>query len=96
MQLKPINDFVVVEPDQKEEKSESGLLFLPDEAKKESVFGTALAVGPGKDDVPMVVKAGDRVLFIRRFNSEVEFGGKKLRILNVSDILAVVEESDDL
>jgi chaperonin GroES len=56
MNLKPLNDRVIVKPKEAVEKSKGGVI-LPDTANKEKpIEGTVIAVGPGK-----VNDAGNRV-----------------------------------
>ncbi len=47
MQLKPLGDRVVVQPIEREEKTESGL-YLPDTAKEKPQEGKVVAVGSGR------------------------------------------------
>ncbi len=90
--LKPLDDRVVVEPNEAEEKTPGGIL-LPDTAKQKPQQGKVVAVGPGKlsDDgnlLAMAVKVGDIVLYGKYSGSDVEVNGKELKILRESDILA--------
>ena len=66
MNVKPLEDRIVVEPNEAETTTSSGLV-IPDTAKEKPQQGTVTAVGPGRttDDgkvVPMAVKVGDTVL----------------------------------
>jgi chaperonin GroES len=45
--LKPLSDRLVVEPQEKEEKTPSGII-LPEMAKEKPQKGTVLAAGPGR------------------------------------------------
>ena len=90
--LKPLDDRVVLEPLEAEEKTAGGIL-LPDTAKQKPQQAKVVAVGPGKlsdkgDRVAMAVKVGDTVLFGKYSGSDVEVNGKELKILRESDILA--------
>ena len=90
--LKPLDDRVVVEPLEAEEKTAGGIL-LPDTAKQKPQQGKVVAVGPGKshDDgsrTAVGVKVGDTVLYGKYSGSDVEVNGKELKILRESDILA--------
>ena len=94
MAIKPLDDRVVVEPLEAEEKTAGGIL-LPDTAKQKPQRGKIIAVGPGKllesgTRVALSVKAGDEVLYGKYSGSEVEVDGKELKILRESDILAKV------
>jgi chaperonin GroES len=94
MAIKPLDDRIVVEPLEAEEKTAGGIL-LPDTAKQKPQRGKILSVGPGKllengNRVALAVKVGDEVLYGKYSGSEVEVGGKELKILRESDILAKV------
>jgi chaperonin GroES len=94
MAIKPLDDRIVVEPLEAEEKTAGGIL-LPDTAKQKPQRGKILAVGPGKllesgTRVAVSVKPGDEVLYGKYSGSEVEVDGKELKILRESDILAKV------
>lgn len=97
MQIKPIFDYVLIEPI-KEEKTKSGIL-IPETATQEGPKqGMVIAVGPGKKDetgkiVSLDIKPGDRVLFtINRYASnEVKNDDKEYLIIKAEDILAILE-----
>jgi chaperonin GroES len=90
--LKPLDDRVVVEPTEAEEKTAGGIL-LPDTAKQKPQQGKVVAVGPGKlsdegNRLALAVKVGDTVLYGKYSGSDVEVNGKELKILRESDLLA--------
>ena len=90
--LKPLDDRVVVEPLEAEEKTSGGIL-LPDTAKQKPQQGKVVAVGPGKlsdkgDRIALGVKVGDTVLFGKYSGSDVEVNGTEYKIMREGDILA--------
>jgi chaperonin GroES len=90
--LRPLDDRVVVESLEAEEKTSGGIL-LPDTAKQKPQQGKVIAVGPGKlsdkgDRLALGVKVGDTVLFGKYSGSDVEVGGREFKILREADILA--------
>ena len=92
--LKPLDDRVVVEQIEAEEKTAGGIL-LPDTAKQKPQRGRVIAAGPGKlsdsgERLTLAVKVGDEVLFGKYSGSDVEVGGKELKILRESELLAKV------
>ena len=89
MKLKPINDRVVVEPAQAEERTAGGII-IPDTAKEKPQRGTVIAVGPGKDDTKMTVKAGDTVLYGKYAGQELSYQGKDYLIMREDDILVIL------
>ena len=95
MNLKPLNDRVVVSPLTADEKTAGGVI-LPDTAKEKPNKGKVLAVGPGKllDDgkcVALAVKAGDVVYYGKYSGTEVKVSGTELKILREEDILGIEE-----
>ncbi len=92
--LKPLGDRLVVEPQEQEQKTASGLV-LPETAKEKPQQGTIIAAGPGRRDddgkrVPLDVAVGDTVLYAKYGGTEVKIDGKKVLILKESDVLAIV------
>ena len=94
MNLKPLDDRVVVEPLTAEEKTAGGIV-LPDAAKEKPQRGKVLAVGPGRlldsgERCPVAVKVGDEGLCAKYGGTEIEVEKKEVKILRESDILAKV------
>lgn len=94
LKIRPLDDRVVVEPLEADEKSAGGIL-LPDSAKQKPQRGRVLAVGPGKlrdngERSTLSVQKGDEVLYGRYSGSDVEVDGRDVKIMRESDILAKV------
>lgn len=89
MSIKPLADRVLVEPKEAETKTAGGL-YIPDNAKEKPQEGKVIAVGSGKKDEPMEVKAGDTVLYGKYAGTEINVGGKSYMIMRQSDILAII------
>ena len=94
--IKPLEDRVVVQANEAEARTASGLV-IPDTAKEKPQEGTVIAVGPGRfgDDnerIPMDVKEGDVVIYSKYGGTEIKVGGEEYLILSARDILAVVEK----
>ncbi|MGZ3302388.1 MAG: co-chaperone GroES [Isosphaeraceae bacterium] len=92
--LKPLDDRVVVEPVEAEEKTAGGIV-LPDTAKEKPQRGKVLAVGPGKlldsgERAEIGVIEGDEVLFGKYSGTEIKVDGEEIKILRESDILAKI------
>ena len=93
--IRPMDDRVVVEAIEAEEKSQGGI-FLPDTAKEKPQKGKVIAIGEGKmlDDgkrAPMSVKKGDIVLYAKYGGSEIKVENKEVLIMRESDVLAKVD-----
>ena len=89
MNVKPLSDRVLVEPNPAEEKTAGGL-FIPDTAKEKPLAGTVIAVGPGTAEVKMEVAVGDQVLYGKYSDTEINIDGKDYLIMRQNDILAII------
>jgi chaperonin GroES len=89
IKIKPLEDRVLVEPMEAEERTASGII-IPDSAKEKPQKGTIVAVGSGTKDIEMQVKVGDEVLYGKYAGTELSNDGKDYLIMRQSDILAVV------
>ena len=93
MKLQPLEDRIVVRPNESEEKTASGLV-IPDTAKEKPQQGEVLSVGPGRraentgEIVPMDVKVGDTVVYSKYGGTEITIDGEDLLILTSRDVLA--------
>ena len=93
MNVKPLNDRVLVKRIESEERSAGGII-IPDTAKEKPQEGTEIAVGPGKLDkgerIALNVAIGDRVLFGKYSGTEVNIAGVEHTLLREEDIFAVL------
>jgi len=92
--IKPLEDRIVVKPLEAEQTTASGLV-IPDTAKEKPQEGEVQAIGPGRIDdkgnrVPLDVAVGDKVIYSKYGGTEVKYGGDELLILSARDVLAVV------
>ena len=88
--IKPINDYVLIRRIEAEERTKSGIV-LPSQAKEQPQIAEVLAVGPGTDEVKMVVKKGDRVIFGQYGGMEIKFNDEEFKLVKQSDIYATVD-----
>ena len=97
MNLKPLDDRIVVKPNEAEQTTASGLV-IPDTAKEKPQQGEVLAVGPGRrsehsgDLIPVDVKAGDIVVYSKYGGTEIAVDGEDLLILTSRDVLAKISK----
>ncbi|MGQ9575315.1 MAG: co-chaperone GroES [Thermoguttaceae bacterium] len=94
LKLKPLDERIVVEPVEAEEKTAGGIV-LPDTAKEKPQRGTVLAVGPGKlldngQRAELSVAVGDEVIYGKYAGTDIEIDGREVKILRESDVLAKV------
>lgn len=89
MNLKPLDDRVVIETKGVEEKSVGGII-IPDTAKEKPLIGEVIAVGTD-EDLQKIIKVGDKILYGKYGGTEVDIEDKKYLIVSRSDILAIIE-----
>lgn len=92
--IRPLDDRIVIEPLEAEEKTAGGIL-LPDSAKQKPQRGVVIAVGPGKmleggTRAALAVAKGDEVLYGKYAGNDVKLGNKEVKILREGDILAKI------
>ena len=92
VRLRPLDDRVVVEPQEAEERTAGGIV-LPDTAKEKPQRGKVISVGPGRlldngKRGELSVDIGDTVIYGKYSGSDIEVAGKDVKILRESDILA--------
>jgi len=96
MNIKPLQDRVVVRRVEEEKETASGIL-LPGSAQEKQNIGEVVAVGPGKASdsgsiIAMTVKVGDKVMFGQYSGQEVkDDAGQPVMIMREDDIIAIVE-----
>ncbi len=91
LRITPLEDRVVVIPDEETETMRGGL-YIPDTAKEKPTQGEVIAVGAGRiekgDRVPVDVKVGDKVLYGKYSGTNITLDGEEVVIIKASDILA--------
>lgn len=95
MNIRPLQDRVVVKR-MAEETTSAGGIVIPDSAAEKPSRGEVLAVGNGKVNSdgsvrPLDVKAGDKVLFGKYAGTEIKVDGEEVLIMREEDILGVFE-----
>ncbi len=96
MNIRPLQDRVILKRVKEEEKTKGGII-IPDTAKEKPVEGEVVAIGNGKvledgTTRKLDVKVGDRVLFGKYSGTEVKLDGEDRLIVREDDILAVLEK----
>jgi chaperonin GroES len=84
--IAPLGDFVVAEPEEAQTKTASGL-YLPEKAAEKPKV--AKVVAAGKD--AKQVKVGDRILYKSYSPTEVKLDGKEYLLVKEEDILATIK-----
>ena len=93
--IKPLEDRIVVQPLDAEQTTASGLV-IPDTAKEKPQRGEIVAVGNGKKTedgkvIPVDLKVGDKVLFGKYAGTDIKVEGQDFLIMREDDILGVIE-----
>jgi len=96
MNIRPLQDRILVKRIEEEEQTEGGII-IPDTAKEKPIEGKVIAVGKGKvsEDgkiMPLDVKRGDRILFGKYAGTEVKIEGEEHLIMREEDVLGVIEK----
>jgi chaperonin GroES len=95
-QIKPLHDFVLIEPMEQETTLPSGIV-LPDSAKEKPQKGRILATGQGKSNdrgeiKQLVVKKGEVVMYKKWGGTELKIDNKNLLLMREEDLIAVINE----
>jgi len=95
MNIRPLNDRVIVKR-LEEEKTSPGGIVIPDSATEKPVRGEVVAVGAGKvldngQIRALAVKAGEKVLFGKYAGTEIKVDGQEILVMREDDIIAVLE-----
>lgn len=93
--VKPLMGYVLVQPDQAQEKTAGGI-YLPESAQEKPAQGVVLAFGEdivldsGKS-IKSPVKVGDKVVYKKWGGDEIKIEGKELKLVKFDDLMAILE-----
>lgn len=95
MKLRPLQDRILVQRVEEEEKTKGGII-IPDTAKEKPAEGKIVSVGKGKVDesgkrIAPEVKKGDRILFGKYSGTEVKIEGEEYLIMREEDVLGIID-----
>ena len=95
MKIRPLNDRLLVQRLEEEEKTAGGII-IPDSAKEKPAEGLIVAVGSGKisedgTKQALEVKEGDKVLFGKYSGTEIKINGEEHLIMREDEIIAIIE-----
>ena len=95
MQVRPLQDRVLVERLEEETKTSGGII-IPDNHAEKPVQGRVISVGPGQrmkggDVRELDVREGDKILFGKYSGTEVKVDGNEYLIMKEDDILGVIQ-----
>jgi len=92
--IKPLFDYVLVKPLEREEMTASGIV-LPDTVKEKPQMGEIMAVGDGFGSEDgrqnkIIVKVGQKVIYKKWGGNEVKVGNEEWLIIEQKDVMAIV------
>lgn len=90
MKIIPIGERVLLEQIKEADKTAGGI-YIPDEAKEKKKEGVVIAAGTTKDNQPLPLKKGDKVIYGGYSNEEFEVADKKYLLIEFKDIMAKIE-----
>ena len=91
MNLKPMADNVLLKQEEAVEATRSGIILATATKEKPAIY-EVVAVGPGKKDVEMLIKTGDKVVVSKHIGTDVTLDKVDYKFVKQDDILAVVTE----
>ena len=96
MKIKPLFDRVLLKHVKAKETSTSFGLVLPESSQEKPLIGEIVEIGEGQcaggENVEMLVKKGDKVLFSKYAGTEFELDQKNFIVIRQTDILAIIND----
>ena len=95
MNIRPLQDRVIVRRTEEETTSPGGIL-IPDAAAEKPSRGEVVAVGNGQilengEVRPLDLKVGDKILFGKYSGTEIKMDGEELLVMKEDDVMAVID-----
>lgn len=96
MKVKPLSDYILIEPETTKDTTTPSGIVLPDSAKEKPQKGKVIAVGSGRKDdkgvvIKLEVKVGDTVYYKKWGGNEIKLDNKEYLLVKEEDILAVID-----
>ena len=79
---------ILVQPQEAEEKTVSGII-IPDSAKEKPQVGTVVLTGADKKDEPMEINVGDVVFYGKYSGTELNIDGTDYLLMSQTDVLYI-------
>jgi chaperonin GroES len=97
MHFRPLHNRVLIKRSAPADKTESGLLFIPESSQERKLDGEVKAVGKGRivkntEHAPVDVQVGERVMFGPWSGTDIKIEGEEQLILNDDDIIGVLAD----
>ena len=91
MKLKPMADNILLKQHEAAETTVSGIILATSNKEKPAIY-EVVSAGPGKKEVIMTVKAGDRVVVAKHVGTDVTIDKVEYKFVKQDEILAVVTD----
>ena len=91
MKLKPMADNILLKQNEAEETTSSGIILATTTKEKPAIY-EVVSAGPGKKEVIMTVKAGDRVVVAKNVGYDVTIDKVDYKFVKLEEILATVTD----
>ena len=99
MRLKPVNDKIVVKPNENKEEMTSGGIILPDTVQDGTLIeGKVVAVGDGMYSasgtlIPVICDVGDTILYNKNAQkAEHKIDGETYILMSVNEVMSIVKD----
>ena len=99
MRLKPVNDKIVVKPNENKEEKTVGGIILPDTVQDGTlVEGKVVAVGDGMYSasgtlIPVICDVGDTILYNKNAHkAEHTIDGETYILMSVNEVMSIVKD----
>lgn len=95
MNIRPLQDRILVLPKKESEDKSEGGIIIPDTAKTKPSEGKVVATGNGKKNEdgstqPLDVKVGDNIIYSKYAGSEIKVKGEEHLLIREDDVLAIL------
>jgi len=95
MNIRPMNDNILVMRVEEEQKTVGGII-IPDNARKKSCKGKVISAGSGRvvkggKKIPLEVKKGDTILFNKYAGTEIKINGVEHVFMKETDLMGIFE-----
>ena len=91
MKLKPMADNVLLKQYEAPETTFSGIVLATATKEKPAIY-EVVSAGPGTKDVPMTVKAGDKVVVSKHVGTDITLDKVDYKFVKQDDVLALVTD----
>ena len=91
MTLKPMADNVLLKQNEANETTVGGIILATATKEKPAIY-EVVAVGPGKKDVEMLIKTGDKVVVSKSVGTDIALDKVDYKFVKEDELLALVTD----